>query len=228
MLALLKHSPDIYLDEIQEQLQEQYKIDVSFSTISWTLKRLGISSKAVSSTYLSYISLFLLTFQKLSKIAAEHCEEAWHDFALIIGGEPPKYLVTSDEAAVNILTSYRLNGWSTKGLKAHKQCCFVCGTWYVTFNLIILHMACLQRTIDILFCLQPPWMELSIHTSRLVVIMVTNSWSGWRVSLPWWIHTQLHRVSPSLTIVGFTMSLEWRNFVKRGLLFPTLLIPHFA
>ena len=66
MLALLKHSPDIYLDEIQEQLQEQYKIDVS--TISQTLKRLRISSKAVSSTYSSYISLFLLTFQKLSKV----------------------------------------------------------------------------------------------------------------------------------------------------------------
>jgi hypothetical protein len=184
MLALLKHSPDIYLDEIQEQLQEQHRIDVSLSTISRTLKRLGISSKAVSSTYSSYISLFLLTFQKLSTIAAECCEEARRDFALTIGAEAPEYLVTGDEAAVNILTSYRSNGWSTKGLKAQKQCCFVRGTRYVIFNLIILHMSCLQRTIDILFCPQSPWMELSIHTSRLVVIMVTNSWSGWRVSLP--------------------------------------------
>ena len=228
MLALLKHSPDIYLDEIQEQLQEQHRIDVSLSTISRTLKRLGISSKAMSSTYSSYISLFLLTFQKLSKIAADCCEEAWRDFALTIGAEPPEYLITGDEAAVNILTSYWSNGWSTKGLKAQKWCCFVRGIWYVIFNLIILHMACLQRTIDILFCTQSPWMELSIHTSRLVVIMVTNSWSGWRVSLPWWIHTQLHGVSSSSTIVGFTMSLEWRNFVKKGLLFLTLLVPHFA
>jgi transposase len=48
LLALLEHSPDIYLDEIQEQLEEQLNIDVSISTVSRTLKRLGITSKKVS------------------------------------------------------------------------------------------------------------------------------------------------------------------------------------
>jgi arginine repressor len=47
MLALLEHSPDIYLDEIQEQLQEQHNFTASLNTISRTLKRLGISSKKV-------------------------------------------------------------------------------------------------------------------------------------------------------------------------------------
>lgn len=45
MLALLEHTPDLYLDEIQEQLHEQHDISVSLAAISWTLKRLGMSSK---------------------------------------------------------------------------------------------------------------------------------------------------------------------------------------
>lgn len=47
MLALPERSPDIYLDEIQEQMFEQHNITLSLSTISRTLKRLGISSKKV-------------------------------------------------------------------------------------------------------------------------------------------------------------------------------------
>jgi transposase len=47
MLGLLEHSPDLYLDEIQEQLLVQHEIDVSLSTIWRTLKRLGIGSKSV-------------------------------------------------------------------------------------------------------------------------------------------------------------------------------------
>ena len=47
MLALLEHSPDLYLDELQNQLQVQHNVDVSLATISRTLKRLGIGSKKV-------------------------------------------------------------------------------------------------------------------------------------------------------------------------------------
>lgn len=112
LLALLDHSPDLYLDEIQEQLAEQHNLEVSLWTISRTLKRLGMSSK------------------KLSKAAAERCEEARHDFAIEMGDIPPEYLVTADEAAVNVLTTYRTNGWSLQGLRARKKCCFVRGTRY--------------------------------------------------------------------------------------------------
>jgi len=45
--TLINHSPDIYLDEIQHDLQEQHKIMVSLSTIWRSLKRLGITSKKV-------------------------------------------------------------------------------------------------------------------------------------------------------------------------------------
>ncbi|KAH9036652.1 hypothetical protein EDB85DRAFT_2143001 [Lactarius pseudohatsudake] len=45
MLALIEHSPDIYLDEIQELLQELHGIKISVSSIWRTLKRLGMSAK---------------------------------------------------------------------------------------------------------------------------------------------------------------------------------------
>jgi transposase len=51
MLALIEHSPDIYLDEIQEQLLDQHNIKISLDSISRTLKRLGLSSKKVSSCH---------------------------------------------------------------------------------------------------------------------------------------------------------------------------------
>ncbi|KAJ7615148.1 hypothetical protein DFH06DRAFT_961117, partial [Mycena polygramma] len=94
VLALIDHTPDIYLDEIQEALFTQHDLDVSLATICRTLHRLGISSK------------------KLSRQAAERCEHARRDFMMEIGEEPAERIVCADESAVNILTSYRRNGWS--------------------------------------------------------------------------------------------------------------------
>ena len=65
---------------------------------------------------------------KLSQVAAERCEEQRREFAFEIGNYPPEYLVAADEAAVNILTTYRENGWALQGLCARKKCCFVRGT----------------------------------------------------------------------------------------------------
>ncbi|KAJ7203048.1 hypothetical protein GGX14DRAFT_369858 [Mycena pura] len=93
-----------YLDEIQEQLFLQHDLDVSLSTISRTMKILGLSSK------------------KLSVQAAERCADARRAFIMEIGDEPADRIVCADESAVNILTSYRRNGWS------RKRCCFVRGT----------------------------------------------------------------------------------------------------
>jgi transposase len=61
MLGLLEHSPDIYLDEIQEELFAQHNIDISLSTICRTLKRLGMSSKKASHPQLKF-SCVLVTF----------------------------------------------------------------------------------------------------------------------------------------------------------------------
>ena len=49
-----EHIPDLYLDEIQEQLLLLHDCDVSLDTISLTLHRLGYSSKKVWFIDLSY------------------------------------------------------------------------------------------------------------------------------------------------------------------------------
>jgi len=121
MLGMLEHSPDLYLDEIQEQLSTVHGLELSLRTICRTLKRLGMTSK------------------KLSKPAAEQCEEARREFALEVGKYPPEYLVTADESAVNLLTTYRINGWAYKGTRARKACNFVRGTRYSLLPAITVH-----------------------------------------------------------------------------------------
>ena len=49
MLGLLEQCPDMYLDEIQEQLEEQNNVVVSLAMIYRTLHHLGITSKKVQS-----------------------------------------------------------------------------------------------------------------------------------------------------------------------------------
>ncbi|THU82691.1 hypothetical protein K435DRAFT_604637, partial [Dendrothele bispora CBS 962.96] len=95
LVAPLEHSPDLYLDEIQLQLFTQYNVEVSLATVYRSLKRLGYSQK-----------------KKLSKAAAERMEHLQVQFAVEIGKYPPEFLVCADEAAVNIHTTYRTNGWS--------------------------------------------------------------------------------------------------------------------
>ncbi|KAF8888944.1 hypothetical protein CPB84DRAFT_1623949, partial [Gymnopilus junonius] len=106
MLGLLEHSPDLYLDEIQEQLEEQHGVETSLSTISKMLKCLGMHDFMIITMNLTHSSSFWL-----SKVAQEHSEEAQCAFVLAVGNEPPEWLVTADESAVNILTSYHQNGW---------------------------------------------------------------------------------------------------------------------
>lgn len=61
-------------------------------------------------------------------MAAERCAEARREFVLEVGQEPPENIVCVDESAVNILTTYRQNGWAYQGVRAQKRCNFVRGT----------------------------------------------------------------------------------------------------
>jgi hypothetical protein len=135
MVALLEHSPDLYLDEIQEQLGDMHGIDVSLATVSRTLKRLGYSNKRVTFGIFSAPTCSIHLFQ-LSKAAAERSEEARRQFRMEIGAEAPECIVCADESAVNILTTYRLNGWAYRGIRARKRCKFVRGTRYVVVALL--------------------------------------------------------------------------------------------
>lgn len=113
MLALIENSPDIYL-ELQEQLPEQHDVKIIMFSILRTLKRLGMSLKKVRFIFSVHQITFdvnaceclLFSHLQLSCAAAERCKEARQDFALNVGQYPPECLVTADEAAVNILTTY--------------------------------------------------------------------------------------------------------------------------
>jgi hypothetical protein len=97
MLALCEHVPALYLDEIQDELYSQHGINLSLSTVWRTLRRLG------------------MTMKKLSQKAAELCEEKCRHFVLAISNESFERIVTADESAVNVLTTFRENGWAYKG-----------------------------------------------------------------------------------------------------------------
>ena len=76
MLALIERSPDIYLDEIQDQLLELQDIEVSTHTISRTLKRLGMSSKKVCLCSWNQLVLHWLRTVHLPAFTGS-CREMW-------------------------------------------------------------------------------------------------------------------------------------------------------
>lgn len=59
-----------------------------------------------------------------------------------------EYLVAGDEAAVNILTTYRTNGWAVQGLQARKRCNFVRGTRYVFYNLNKVYLKLIYQNVS--------------------------------------------------------------------------------
>lgn len=150
MLGLIDRSPDIYLDELQEELEAQHNVYISLATIWRTLKRLGMTSKRVC--ILIHHSAFYsrLHQEQLSKAARERCADSRRRFALEIGKEPPDCLVFADESAVNLFMTYRENGWAVQGVRAIKYCHFVRGTRYVSQVTVLTssqHIFCPQ-----LFC----------------------------------------------------------------------------
>ncbi|KIJ41448.1 hypothetical protein M422DRAFT_81712, partial [Sphaerobolus stellatus SS14] len=86
--------PDLYLNELQEQLAQQHIVVASTSTIWDALGELGLTRK------------------KLSKAAAEHNYEQCSRFKFLIGSESPEHLVFIDESHIDVQTSYQLNGWA--------------------------------------------------------------------------------------------------------------------
>ncbi|KAF8585790.1 hypothetical protein K439DRAFT_1342632 [Ramaria rubella] len=105
ILVLLESMPELYLDEIAGQLQEQQDVSVSLSTIPRALKLLGITSKKANTSF-------------LLKAAAECCEEAHNQYLFEISREPSWHLVFTDKSLVNMLTTYRTMGRSYKGQQA--------------------------------------------------------------------------------------------------------------
>src|ERR1700679_1944061 len=99
MLALLEHSPDLYLDEIQDELLRMHDLEVSLPMICRTLK----DSDSAPRRYVGLgvlLQICLLIPVQLSKAAAERCKESRQQFRMEIGAESPESLVMADESAV--------------------------------------------------------------------------------------------------------------------------------
>ncbi|KZV85451.1 hypothetical protein EXIGLDRAFT_577118, partial [Exidia glandulosa HHB12029] len=86
LLALIKHSPDLYLDEIAEELYYMHGIEPGLSTIHETLRFLGFGD-----------------LKCLSKRAREKSVAKIFDYVMQAGAEEPDRLVFADETAVNVL-----------------------------------------------------------------------------------------------------------------------------
>ena len=85
MLALLDHDPDIFLDEIQDQLEDQHGVIISIATIWRILKQLGIMSKKVCCVCIHGEATLIPFDIQLSRAASEHCEAAHCKFTLQVG-----------------------------------------------------------------------------------------------------------------------------------------------
>jgi hypothetical protein len=102
----------MYLDEIQGKLFQNREIVVSLATLSWTLRQLSLSSKAVS------------------KEALERDELLWATWLAENGVAKPEELVFLDEAGVDDHTGERTWGWSVVGSPCVMRAAFFRGQKY--------------------------------------------------------------------------------------------------
>ncbi|KZT21221.1 hypothetical protein NEOLEDRAFT_1073924, partial [Neolentinus lepideus HHB14362 ss-1] len=89
LIAVLEQSPDLYLDEIADELDAVHGVEVSLAALWQTMKRLGFRAK-----------------QQLSKAASERNEEMRLKYGFWIGAESPDWLVFIDESTVDLRTAY--------------------------------------------------------------------------------------------------------------------------
>ena len=107
---LIEARPSIYLDEIQEGLLLERRVQVSIATISRTLTRMRISKKS------------------LSRRAAECNEQLRILWELEVADlEDPDLFVFIDESAVDNRTVQRSSGWSTIDTPSVSRCAFFRG-----------------------------------------------------------------------------------------------------
>jgi hypothetical protein len=132
LLALIERNPDIYLDEIQAQLQQQHGLIIGISTIWETLTELGLIHKKVS--YNQSLCDNPHTSLQLSKAAAERNAACRAHYQFQIGAESPERLVFIDESHIDCHTTYRLFGWAYKGECARVSARFVHGPGYVVIT----------------------------------------------------------------------------------------------
>ncbi|PPQ84969.1 hypothetical protein CVT26_008289 [Gymnopilus dilepis] len=109
----IRHSPDIYLDELKELLEDRIGLEVDESTIWRALRRSGF------------------TMKKLTRDALERNEERRGLFRLHYGQNyTPEQTVFVDESSFDRRTSVRGKAWALSGQRAVRKCFFVRGRRY--------------------------------------------------------------------------------------------------
>ncbi|RXW12687.1 hypothetical protein EST38_g13170 [Candolleomyces aberdarensis] len=131
--SLIERTPDLYLSELQEQLEDAYGISVSEYTITTSLKRAGFSRK------------------KMTRPALERNEELRAQYQAFVGENyTPEQLVFVDESACNRNTTKRAYGWSPDGTRARRRDYFVRGQRYSILPALsldgILHLDIISRS----------------------------------------------------------------------------------
>jgi transposase len=109
IIHLLRLNPALFLDEVQDQLLVERDVDISLSSISRTLSRLGYSHK------------------RLSKEAAECNELLRTTWQAAYGHLPMDAMVWLDESGVDDRDFHRLFGYAPEGLAAVRRKLFARG-----------------------------------------------------------------------------------------------------
>jgi hypothetical protein len=132
MIALIERNPDIYIDEIANQLYTMHNVDVSLPTVYRAMREVGFEHKKVD--LLMQIHTPCTDYQQLSKTAVERCEVKRMEYIAAIAAEPAEYFVFVDECAVNQMNTYREYGWAARGKRARKNTRFIRGTRYISIQ----------------------------------------------------------------------------------------------
>ncbi|KAG8926769.1 hypothetical protein FRC01_008402 [Tulasnella sp. 417] len=130
----IERRPDIYLSELQENLEAARGIITTMSTIQRTLLRRGFSRKRVT------------------RDAAEQSEDARDRYLLQVGQYDPEMLVFVDESAYNRHVSRRTYGWAPIGTRSRRRDFFIRGTRYLMLPALslegILHLSILPHSFN--------------------------------------------------------------------------------
>ncbi|KAB5590974.1 hypothetical protein CTheo_5590 [Ceratobasidium theobromae] len=108
----ITQAPDLFLDELRQELSVAAGIDVSISTVWRSLARLGI------------------TYKVLDKRAMERCEADRAEYQRLIRAFRPSQLVFVDESSFNRRGTYRNRGYAISGDRACKKAFFARGKRY--------------------------------------------------------------------------------------------------
>src|SRR6266481_920327 len=111
----VSHNSNIYLDELQEDLQQIYGVLVSKSFIWRALQQSGYTMKKVMLTFCCCVINNTHFSLKLTCVTAERSAEKCANYIMRIGRYSCDQLVFVDESACDQCTTYQGCAWAISG-----------------------------------------------------------------------------------------------------------------